>query len=80
MSNHAGAGELAHSNRLGLRTGSWAVRTVDVIAAQGGRGQDMGGGEQARQLGHRQNLAFGVRLIWVKFHDCHFLHLLCDFG
>lgn len=80
MSNHAGTGELAHSNRLGLRTGSWAVRTVDVKAAQGGRGQDMGGGEQARQLGHRQNLAFGVRLIWVKFHDCHFLHLLCDFG
>lgn len=63
-----------------MRTGSWAVGTVDVIAAQGGRGQDMGGGEQARQLGHRQNLAFGVRLIWVKFHDCHFLHLLCDFG
>lgn len=80
MSNHDGAGELAHSNRHGSRTGSWAVRTVDVIAAQGGRGQDMGGVKQERQLGHRQNLAFGVRLIWVKFQDCHCLHLLCDFG
>ena len=56
------------------------MRTVDVIAAQGGRGQDMGEVEQERQLGHRQNLAFGVRLIWVKFQDCHYLHLLCDFG
>lgn len=46
-----------------MRTGSWAVRTVDVLSAQGGRGQDMGGVEQERQLGHRQNLAFGVRLI-----------------
>ena len=63
MSNHAGAGELAHSNRLGLRTGWWAVRTVDVLSAQGWRGQDMGGVEQERQLGHRQNLAFRVRLI-----------------
>lgn len=58
-------GELASSNRLGLRTGSCSVRTVGVVSAQGGRGQDTSATEQERQLGHRKSLAFGVRPPWV---------------
>ena len=68
-------GELADSYTLGLRTGSRAVRTVAVVSAQGGRGQDMNGTEQERQQGHRKSLAFGV-----KFQGCRFLCLLCDLG
>lgn len=42
MTISAGSGELA-SNRFSLKTGSWAVRTVNVLSAPGGKGQGTGG-------------------------------------
>lgn len=61
-----GFGELACRTGLSSKTGSWAVRTGDVVSAPGGRGQSMDGIEKEKELGHRKTQVFGVRLMWVQ--------------